>query len=199
MAPTWNHNNHYHSVLLSKMPRPCEQALDIGCGDGEFARKVASRAHVVVGLDRSTEMIRRAKLLSPDFKNLSFIEGDFMEYPLEPNSYDFVSCLAALHHLPFAASITKIKTTLRPGGVLAILGLYRDRLVDLPHSLLAVVINQIYLRARHIVDRADAAQPPIADPTMTLSEIRRSASELLPTAKFRTHLLWRYSLTWRKT
>ena len=34
----WNHNNHYHRFLLGQVPACCADALDIGCGTGQFAR-----------------------------------------------------------------------------------------------------------------------------------------------------------------
>jgi len=61
---SWSHTAHYHDVLLRAVPRPCPRALDVGCGEGDFARRLSERAGLVVGLDRSPEVIARAEALS---------------------------------------------------------------------------------------------------------------------------------------
>jgi 2-polyprenyl-3-methyl-5-hydroxy-6-metoxy-1,4-benzoquinol methylase len=40
----WNHNTHYHDIVLRNVPRGCGEALDVGCGDGLLARRLAPRA-----------------------------------------------------------------------------------------------------------------------------------------------------------
>ncbi|WSX58418.1 class I SAM-dependent methyltransferase [Streptomyces sp. NBC_00986] len=59
--PYWNHNVHYHPVVVDAVPDSCRAALDVGCGDGLLARKLASRAGFVTGVDRSPQMIRLAR------------------------------------------------------------------------------------------------------------------------------------------
>jgi SAM-dependent methyltransferase len=107
----------------------------------------------------------------------------------------FISALAVLHHMPFAPALEKAKAALRPGGVLAILGLYRVRTpVDLAVTAAAAPVNRGYLLAHGCGEYA----PPIAEATMTLRQIRRSARDVLPGASVRRHLLWRYSLIWQR-
>jgi hypothetical protein len=36
------------------------------------------------------------------------------------------------------------------------------------------------------------------DPDMSWGEVRAAATRLLPGVRYRRHLLWRYSLLWRK-
>ena len=54
----WTSNNHYHNSLLKHLPANCENALEIGCGTGAFARLLAKRCKHVVALDLSSDMIR---------------------------------------------------------------------------------------------------------------------------------------------
>ena len=82
---------------------------------------------------------------------------------------------------------------LRLGGVLAVLGVFRERRADLPYSTAAVPINA-YLAVRRGWSDTGA---PIKPPDMTLPEIRGAAKELLPHVRIRRLLLWRYLLTWR--
>ena len=191
----WNHNIHYHDVLLASVPGACDRALDIGCGQGEFVRRLAERVTKVEGMDRSAVMVARAKELNADLPNAEFYQADFMDSPLDDRAFDFVSALAVLHHMPFAPALEKAKAALRPGGVLAILGLYRVRTpVDLAVTAAAAPVNRCYLLAHGRCEYA----PPIAAATMSLRQIRRWARDVLPGARVRRHLLWRYSLIWQR-
>jgi SAM-dependent methyltransferase len=172
----------YESILLQALPRPCLRALDVGCGHGHFARRLAAVADEVDALDR-------VDLGVTGPPNLRFVPGDFLQIPV--GHYDFVSSIASLHHMPFAEAIGRMKDALRPGGVLGIIGLYRDAgLGDFCWSSVAFPLS--FLRRR------GSSRAPLREPTMTLREIRAAAAELLPGARFLRHLMWRYTLVWTK-
>ena len=40
----WDHNSYYQPRLLRALPARCERVLDVGCGKGEFAIRLAERA-----------------------------------------------------------------------------------------------------------------------------------------------------------
>ena len=194
MSERWDHNIHYHDILLAALPVRCRRALDIGRGEGTFARRLAERADVVEALDSSAEAIGRARQLSQE-PHLFFRQADFMEAEFEAE-YDYVSAIAALHHMPFGEALEKMKGLVRPGGVLAVLGLFEERTkFDLAASLVAVPINRHLLRTR---GEGDGYSPLTAEPTMNMQEIRSAARQLLPGARLRRHLLWRYSLLWTR-
>ena len=189
----WNHNIHYHPELLRAVPRPCLRALDAGCGLGAFARRLARVAAVVDAIDRDAVVVARARELSAGTPNLRLTHADFLTWP--ESSYDFVSLVATLHHLPFVEALTKAASLLRPNGVLAVLGLHRNASVfDLAPN---VVVFPVSL-CRRLVHGASEVGAPTRDPTMTLTEIRTEAAAALPGAVFRRHLLWRYSVIWSK-
>jgi SAM-dependent methyltransferase len=190
----WNHNVHYHPILLAALPDPCEKALDVGCGQGALARVLATRVSSVTGIDSSAEVIERARKLSLGVTNLAYVHGDALSYPLE-GQYDFVSAVASLHHMDFRAALERMKQLLRPGGVLAVVGLAKPRApVDL--ALEAIAIPTSYAcRLRRPYTEPGA---PVADPTMSYGQIRQVAAADLPGASFRRHLLFRYSLIWRR-
>ena len=61
----WTANNHYHALLLKQIPENCENALEIGCGTGAFARQLAKRCRRVTALERRSasfpESLRRLR------------------------------------------------------------------------------------------------------------------------------------------
>ena len=48
------------------------------------------------------------------------------------------------------------------------------------------------------VYRRGESGAPIVDPEMSWREVRAAAARTLPGVRYRRHLLWRYSLLWRK-
>ncbi len=191
----WNHNSHYHAALLREVPPRCGRALDVGCGDGVFACKLASRADRVDAIDSDAAVIRRARDQSPVPANVSFILADFLTYPVNAEAYDFVAALASLHHMPLEPALKKMTRALRPSGVLAVLGIWpvvttQDQIV----SGAAVVVNLGYKLLRG----PDRVTAPTALPTMTLDDVRARMAELLPGARVRRRLLWRYTIVWIK-
>lgn len=194
-ADGWSHNSHYRGMLLAALPRPCARALDVGCGLGSFARRLAAVADQVDAIDREPGVLTQARRQSAGIGNLRYIEADFLTWEAA-DRYDCVSFLATLHHMPFAEALTKAAGLLRPGGVLAVLGLDRSSswLEEAARSAIAYPVSLWHRLTRTTAsDRA-----PIRDPPMTLHEIRREAAIVLPGAATRRRLLWRYSLAWIK-
>lgn len=109
--------------------------------------------------------------------------------------FDFVSATASLHHMPFEPALEKMASLLRPGGVLAVLGLFREiSLADKGIALVAIPVNTFYAYTRGW----SSSGAPIKQANMSLQEIRQSVSTQLPAAQIHRLLLWRYLLTWQK-
>ena len=126
-AEGWTQNNHYHSFLLRHVRVGCQNALEVGCGTGAFARRLAERARHVVALDLSPEMIRVARSRSADFPNLEFDVADAISWDFPAAHFDCIVNIATLHHLPLREMILKLKDALRPGGVLIVLDLFEPK------------------------------------------------------------------------
>jgi len=193
----WNHNVHYQPVILGAVPAGCGAALEVGCGDGMLARRLAGRCTEVTAIDRDARMIALARSGEQKAQTgrVTFVEADFLSHPLAGASFDFACANTALHHMDFAAALTAMARVLRPGGRLAVVGLAAngsigDYLADVP----GIPVNWVY-RARYGQGGSGA---PAEDPEMTWAEVRATARRLLPGARYRRHLLWRYSLLWRK-
>jgi hypothetical protein len=98
---------------------------------------------------------------------------------------------------------------LRPGGVLAIVGLARGISPADPVLLIPAVAGTQFRRLhRAALARNNGAaegapgaayQSPVSwPPPTTYAGMRRLARRLLPGARYRRHLYWRYSLVWTK-
>jgi ubiquinone/menaquinone biosynthesis C-methylase UbiE len=187
----WSHNIHYHRLLLKRVPEDCRRALDVGCGEGAFARELAHTVPTVVAVDIDPTVIELAQRHDA---GVEYVCADFLELDLEPASFDYVVCIAALHHMDARAALRRMAEVLRPGGVLAVLGLARSRFpTDAPRELAAVIVNLGY---RLVKD--EIAPHNFKEPAETYVDVCALAQEALPGADFRRHLLWRYSIAWRK-
>lgn len=204
----FDHNDHYHRLLLRQVPRNCGAALDVGCGTGRFARRLADLGIEVDAIDPSAEVIVEARGLSEQARGARsprFRQVDVTDVELPKDHYDFISCLASIHHTPFDVVAT-LRDALAPGGVLVILGCYPEKSrLDWAWSMAAVPANAAARLAVAAVDRTrpDAsagrvrAKVPVMPPTMPLHEIRREAAVSLPGCGIRRLLFWRYLLVFR--
>jgi SAM-dependent methyltransferase len=191
----WNHNVHYQRMILDAVPGGCGAAIDVGCGDGLLACKLAARCAAVTGIDRDEKMIAVATERGRAIPAVSFILADFLAYPVEDASLDFACANTALHHMDFGAAVAKMARILRPGGRLAVVGLAANGSpADWVIGAAGIPANLWYRRTRG----EGYPGAPVMAPDMTWSQVRSAAGRLLPGARYRRHLLWRYSLTWAK-
>lgn len=205
LADDRDHNGFYDDFLLSHLPSPCREALEVGCGTGAFSRRLAGRSARVLALDLSPEMVRIARQRSMQCPNLEFQIADVTRYELPAEHFDCIASIATLHHLPLAETLLKLQRALKPGGRLLILDLYHaETLADYLTSLLAFPVSSALrllhtgrLRAPREV-RAAWDEHARHDTYLTLGEVRQICANFLPCAEARRHLLWRYSLVWEK-
>jgi ubiquinone/menaquinone biosynthesis C-methylase UbiE len=102
--------------------RPHHVALDIGCGTGSLALRLAPHASHVHGLDLSQEMIRiaRDKARQQAVENVSFDVGPFDASltRFAPASLDVVSAYSLLHLVSERSqALAQVFALLKPGGV----------------------------------------------------------------------------------
>jgi SAM-dependent methyltransferase len=191
----WNHNIHYHPVVLAAVPAGAQRALDVGCGAGMLARELRERVPDVLGLDLDEPSLSTARAADPGGR-VGYVLGDFRAAGLKPQSFDFISCVAALHHMDAAAGLGRMAELLRPGGRLAIVGCARiGGLRDWPAEAAGLVLHRLQLLRR---EHTELTAPTLWPPPVTYGEMRRIAREVLPGARFRRRALWRYTLTWQK-
>jgi 2-polyprenyl-6-hydroxyphenyl methylase/3-demethylubiquinone-9 3-methyltransferase len=96
------------------------KALDVGCGGGILADSMARKGAVVTGIDLSSKALRVAQLhaLEAHTPNVNYQEISAEALATEqPGSYDVVTCMEMLEHVPDPSSVVQACSTLvRPGG-----------------------------------------------------------------------------------
>jgi SAM-dependent methyltransferase len=196
----WNHNVYYHPLVLDAGPSGCEQALDVGCGDGLLAAKLAARSGHVTGIDASPAMTRLARHRTAAIDNVDIVDGDFLTatevdgHPLADN--DFVSAVAVVHHVGMERGLRRLAELVRPGGTLVVLGLaHNGGPVD---KLISGLGLPTALSHRLLKGKRAPAGMPVQDAGTTWARARAQAAAALPDASFRRLLLWRYLLVWHK-
>jgi SAM-dependent methyltransferase len=196
----------YHAFLLRRLPAAIERALEIGCGTGAFSRALARRAEHVTAVDASAEMLRIARERSAFIPNVEWTLADADSFTLEPEVYDVIVSLKTLHHLRGEDFVLRAVRALRPGGTLLLHdvldsghgadGLLRDG-VAFTIATARRLIRQGRLRERSEL-REFWAKHAQEDRHPEMPAVRDFAMRLLPGAEVRRHLLWRYTLAWKK-
>ena len=146
-----------------------------------------------IDVDASSIDLARRTTAAP---TVSYLQSDVLAAPFRPESFDAVVSVASLHHLDMREGLTQMVSLLRPGGVLAVVGLARSRRVlDLPRDLVAATWTRLLRRRRTYWEHS---APMVWPPPETFAGCRRIAETTLPGVRYRRLLLWRYSLVWTK-
>ncbi|TCK42864.1 3-demethylubiquinone-9 3-methyltransferase [Paraburkholderia sp. BL8N3] len=126
-----------HAHLMGK------RVLDIGCGGGILSESMAARGAKVKGIDLATSALGVADLHSLE----SGIEVEYEEIAAEalaarePGTYDVVTCMEMLEHVPNPAGIVAACASLvKPGGWVFFSTLNRN-----PKAYLFAVIGAEYI------------------------------------------------------
>ena len=119
---------------------PAVDVADLACGEGYLTVEIARWARHVYAVDRSADVLKRAKALAErrGVKNITWKRGEIEKLPLDGESVDVTLLSQALHHAgdPKKALVEAARI-LRPGGRLLVLDLrehdqawVRDRVGD---------------------------------------------------------------------
>ena len=106
--------------IESLVPLEGKRILDIGCGGGILADAMARKGGDVLGIDLSTKALKVAQLhaLEAQTKGVQYKEISAEALAAQqPGSFDVVTCMEMLEHVPDPSSIVKACATLvKPGG-----------------------------------------------------------------------------------
>ncbi len=94
-------------------PQAGEKILDLGCGTGHLAAKLADMGAIVTGIDSSPSMIAQGR---QNFPGLKFVLGDVRDFHFD-ETFDAVFSNAVLHWVHEAEAAARcVAGALRPGG-----------------------------------------------------------------------------------
>jgi SAM-dependent methyltransferase len=186
----WSHNDHFHCWILRNLPARRQAAVDIGCGKGVFAGKLATYFTHVTGIDRNEGMAASASARLGDFPQVSIHRCNFADLSsttgdggADPDHQGGRAAPPRPARHPH-----RIPALLAPGGRLLVVGLARaDSLADLAFDVISGAANPVMGMIKHpqpvrVRQRILDGRPvmPIKDPATTLAEITTAAEAHLP-------------------
>ncbi len=125
-------------------PLAGQQVLDVGCGGGILADAMARKGAQVLGIDLATKALKVAQLhaLEAQTPNIRYQEISAEQLAVEqPGTFDVVTCMEMLEHVPDPASVVRACATLvKPGGWVFFSTLNRN-----PKSFLFAIVGAEYV------------------------------------------------------
>jgi SAM-dependent methyltransferase len=187
----WNNNLHAFDRLLRTIPPGARRGLDVGCGEGETARRLRTRVDEVVGIDPDEPSIDDARSYGDDIR---YEACGLESCDAEQHSFDVVTAVASLHHMDHDAALLQLASFVAPGGVLLVVGLARSAT---PLQYGRDAVDAVAVRP-HVLLRGlwHTPAPKTWPPPMTYTEARRRAEALLPGVEYRRVPHFRYTLRW---
>ena len=129
--------------IKSISPISGKKVLDVGCGGGILSESMSKEGAQVTGIDLSTKALKVAELhqlesgVSVRYQSIS--AEDLARN--EPESFDVVTCMEMLEHVPNPASVVQACANLcKPGGAIFFSTLNRN-----PKSYLFAIIGAEYV------------------------------------------------------
>ena len=129
--------------IKSISPISGKKVLDVGCGGGILTESMSKEGALVTGIDLSTKALKVAELhqlesgVSVRYQSIS--AEDLARN--EPESFDVVTCMEMLEHVPNPASVVQACANLcKPGGTIFFSTLNRN-----PKSYLFAIIGAEYV------------------------------------------------------
>ena len=100
---------------------PAGKIIDVGCGTGVLAGRLAAAGYEVTGVDPSAGMLEH---VSQSGAGVEAVLGDATELPFDDGTFDLTMCVAVMHHVadPEAVhrSLGEMVRVTRPGGLVLV-------------------------------------------------------------------------------
>ena len=133
-----------------------KDVLDVGCGGGILSESLAGKGGHVTGIDVAAKVLNVARLHLHE----SGLDVDYREITAEkmavehPESFDVVTCMEMLEHVPDPVSVVRsVSELLRPGGDVFFSTLNRTPLSFMMGIVGAEYVAQLCPKGTHRYDR----------------------------------------------
>lgn len=113
----------YAAIMARTGPAGGRAALDLGCGPGFVARRIAARGFRVLGIDFSKPMLAEAAR-ELGGTGVDLVRGSAEALPVRSASLTLVTCGTAFHWFDRTAALAEVVRALAPGGVVALFWRY---------------------------------------------------------------------------
>jgi ubiquinone/menaquinone biosynthesis C-methylase UbiE len=189
--PRWNPNLHAQELLLrAHVPAGAATGLDVGCGEGETARRLRQHVPSVVGADRHEPSIDEARTYGDD---ITYVLADLDSLD---GSYHVVSAVAMLHHVDQRDGLRKLSSLVAPGGVLLVVSHAKSKsLRDYARDGRDAIGVRRYKYTRGVWG---TSAPVVWPPPLTYRQTRDQSLEVLPDATYSRAPYFRYALVWHR-
>jgi len=134
-SPRYRYQRGKYDALVALLPRGrrFRRSLDIGCGTGLLADRLAAHSDEVVGIDVSAVAIERAREWSASRPGLRFMQADLLALdPAHYHGFDLVVVADAIYYLPpdalddagLKSLVSRLARLLTPDGILLLANHY---------------------------------------------------------------------------
>jgi 2-polyprenyl-3-methyl-5-hydroxy-6-metoxy-1,4-benzoquinol methylase len=179
----WNHNTAYHRWLIEIAARHQGDVLDVGCGDGLLAQRLAPVSRSVTAIDPDAAAIQRAADRLATHRHVTVSRESFDTFQTG-RKFDLITFVASLHHMDLRTSLVKARDLLTRSGEIAVVGCAANKTV------------RDWFWAAMVVPAARFGSWVHSETRNVGVVIRRAADEVLPGASVRRALYYRYLLLW---
>jgi 2-polyprenyl-6-hydroxyphenyl methylase/3-demethylubiquinone-9 3-methyltransferase len=164
--------------IQAQLPLAGKRMLDVGCGGGILSDAMARKGASVLGIDLSTKALKVAQLHALEARTPGI---EYREIAVEalaqeqPASFDGVTCMEMLEHVPDPGSVVRACAALvKPGGWVFFSTINRN-----PKSFVFAIVGAEYVL--NLLPRGTHEYLKFIRPSELAGHCRKAALELLQT------------------
>ena len=165
------------NYIKSKTKLEGKKVLDVGCGGGLLSEALHDFGADVTGIDAAGPGIEVAKIHAKnDNKNIKYFEITAEELNLkESGSFDIVTCLEVLEHVPDPKSlVATCIDLLKPGGALFLSTINKN-----PRSWITAIVGAEYIF--NLLPKGTHEFDKFIKPSVLAKYVREANAELIET------------------
>ena len=142
--------------ITARCPATGARGLDVGCGGGLLCESLTAAGAAMTGIDLAPAMLHTARLHAAE-QGLAI---EYRQQPVDdlarqaPGSFDFVTCMEMLEHVPDPSLIvSSLATLVRPGGHVFVSTLNRNPKAFAQAIVAAEYVLRLVPRGTHEYER----------------------------------------------